>query len=321
MSDRRALVIGAAGQDGSYLCELLVEKGYAVTGIVRGAPEGSFPNLEAVRDQVQLVQGDLGDFDSIERVMREVEPREIYNLAAVSFAPEAWNDPVQAVNVGTVAVTRLLEVVRTCGFEARIFQASSAWVFGRPDGAPQNERTPYAPVEPYGAAKASADFMVSAYREGHGLFCCSGIFYNHESPRRPERFASRKITKTAAAIKRGLAGELVLGDVEARRDWGYAKDFVAAAWLMLQADEPADYVVATGEAHAVREFAEIAFRELGLDWTRYVRSDSALGRGGGEVQNLLGDASAARERLGWRPSVTFEELVRLMVAADLEALS
>jgi GDPmannose 4,6-dehydratase len=321
LSDRRALVIGAAGQDGSYLCELLAGKGYAVTGIVRGAPEGSFPNLEAVRDEVQLVQGELGDFDAIERVIRDGEPQEIYNLAAVSFAPEAWNDPVTTVNVGAVAVTRLLEAVRNGGFETRFFQASSAWVFGRPDVAPQNERTPYAPVEPYGAAKAFGDFMVSAYRERHGLFCCSGILYNHESPRRPERFVSRKITKTAAAIKRGLASELVLGNVEARRDWGYAKDFVEAAWLMLQGEEPADYVVATGETHSVREFAEVAFRELGLDWTRYVRSDSALGRGGGEVHNLVGDASAARERLGWRPSVAFDELVRLMVAADLAALS
>jgi GDPmannose 4,6-dehydratase len=318
---RRALVIGAAGQDGSYLCELLVEKGYDVTGIVRRPTAERISNLEGVREEIRLVEADLADFERVAAEIRQLEPEEIFNFASLSFGPDAWTDPIQTAHVGAVAVARLAELLRASSVASRIFQASSAWVFGRPEQSPQTERTPYGPVEPYGATKAYADFMIRAYREQHGVFACSGIFYNHESPRRAERFVSRKITKAAAAIKLGLERELVLGDIEATRDWGYAKDFVEAAWLMLQAQQPDDYVIATGEAHTVREFADAAFSALDLDWSQYVRLDPALKRGSGQVTDLVGDATAAREHLGWVPSLGFQELVELMVVADFAALS
>jgi GDPmannose 4,6-dehydratase len=316
----RALVIGAGGQDGSYLSELLVEKGYDVTGIVRRDPE-EVPNLTAVRDRIRLVQADLEEPGRIEREIVELQPDEIYNFASISFGPDAWSDPIATAELGAVAVCRLLEAIRESGREARFFQASSAWVFGRPEVTPQDERTPFAPVEPYGAAKAYAAFIVRAYRESHGVFGCSGIFYNHESPRRSERFVTRKITRAAAAIKLGLERELVLGEMDVVRDWGYAADYVEAAWLMLQPEQPGDYVVATGEGHTVREFAELAFQAVGLDWSEYVRHDSALVRAGSQVADLIGDASAAREQLGWSPSVGLRELVELMVEGDLRELS
>jgi GDPmannose 4,6-dehydratase len=319
--DRRALVIGAAGQDGSYLCELLVEKGYEVTGLVRRSLEEPIPNLDHVRHEIRLVQADLTDFGRVEEEIRDFEPGEIYNFASVSFGLDAWSDPIRTTALGTVAVCRLLEAIRATPTQPRVFQASSAFVFGRPDVVPQTERTPFAPVEPYGAAKAYATFMIKAYRDRHGMFGCSGIFYNHESPRRPERFVSRKITKAAAAIKLGRERELVLGDIDAVRDWGYARDFVQAAWLMLQHEHPDDYVVATGEGHTVREFAETAFAILDLDWSEYVRIDPSLMRGAGHTANLVGDATVARERLGWTPSVTFQELVGLMVEADMRGIS
>jgi GDPmannose 4,6-dehydratase len=316
----RALVIGAGGQDGSYLSELLAEKGYEVTGIVRRDPE-EVPNLTLVRDRIRLVQADLEEPGRIAREIVELQPDEIYNFASVSFGPDAWRDPIATAELGAVAVCRLLEAIRERGREARFFQASSAWVFGRPEATPQDEGTPFAPVEPYGAAKAYATFIVRAYRESHGLFACSGIFYNHESPRRSERFVTRKITRAAAAIKLGLERELVLGDMDVVRDWGYAADYVEAAWLMLQPEQPGDYVVATGEGHTVREFAELAFQAVGLDWSEYVRHDPALVRAGSQVADLIGDASAAREQLGWSPSVGLRELVELMVEADLRELS
>jgi GDPmannose 4,6-dehydratase len=317
----RALVIGAAGQDGSYLCELLLEKGYEVTGVVRRDPRQPIPNLEPIRGDLRLVCADLGETDRLGAEIRAFEPAEIYNVASVSFGPDAWKDPLLTTHLGTMAVCGLLEAIRTSATEARFFQASSAWVFGRPEHAPQNERTPYRPIEPYGAAKAYGNYLIQAYRRHYGVFACSGIFYNHESPRRPEHFVSRKITRTAAAIKLGLAHELLLGDIDAARDWGYAKDFARAAWLMLQAAEPDDYVIATGERHSVRELVEAAFSALDLDWRDHVRIDPALQRGSGDVANLLGDATAARERLGWTPSVRFDGLVRLMVDADREQLS
>jgi GDPmannose 4,6-dehydratase len=317
----RALVLGAAGQDGSYLSELLVARGYEVTGVVRSDPTGPIPNLDAVRDELRLVQADLADPGPLAGLVEDVAPAEIYNFASVSFGPDAWRDPIGTAQLGAVAVCGLLEAIRASAGGARLFQASSAWVFGRPERSPQTESTPYAPVEPYGAAKAFADFLVGAYRGHHGVFACSGILYNHESPRRSERFVTRKITRTAAAIKLGLARELVLGDVDVARDWGYARDVVQAAWLMLQAERPEDYVIATGESHTVRELLELAFGMLDLDWEDYVRLDPALGRGAGEPVGLVGDATAARERLGWAPSVTFPELVELMVESDLAELS
>jgi GDPmannose 4,6-dehydratase len=277
------------------------------------------PNLDSIRNEIRLVEADIADFDRLEAEIREAAPQEVYNVASISFGPDAWADPVQTGRVGALAVGALLEAVRGSTPNARVFQASTAWVFGRPEESPQNESTPYAPVEPYGAAKAHADFLIRAYRERHGIFACSGILYNHESPRRPPRFVTRKITRAAAAIKLGMEQEVVLGDVDATRDWGYAKDVVEAAWLMLQAERPADYVIATGESHTVRELAEIAFASLGLDWHDHVRVDAALARGRAEVANLVGDASAARERLGWAPSLTFEELVKLLVAEDVRA--
>lgn len=318
---RRAVVIGAAGQDGSYLTELLVEKGYDVTGVIRRDPADRIPNLDGVRDRIALVQADLGDAPRLEKAIRDFKPDEIYNLASVSFGPDAWSDPVLTAELGTVALTALLETIRASPVPARFFQASSAWVFGQPEHSPQNEQTPYAPSEPYGAAKAFGDFLVRAYRARYGLFACSALFYNHESPRRPERFVTRKITRAAAAIKLGLESEVVLGDIDAARDWGYAKDFVAAVWAMLQADEPEDYVIATGEPHTVRELIELAFSHVGLDWEQYATFNPSLHRGGGQVANLVGDSSKLRKRLGWRPSVSFEELVRLMVDADLAELS
>jgi GDPmannose 4,6-dehydratase len=317
----RALVLGAAGQDGSYASELLVGKGYDVTGVVRSDPKEPIPNLDAVRDEMCLVQADLADSGRLAGLVEDVAPAEIYNFASVSFGPDAWRDPVGTTQLEAGVVSGLLEAIRKRARDARMFQASSAWVFGRPDRSPQNESTPYAPVEPYGAAKASADLMVDASREHDGVFACSGILYNHESPRRPERFVTRKITRGAAAIKLGLERELVLGDVNAARDWGYAKDVVEAAWLMLQAERPEDYVIATGESHTVRELLGLAFGVLDLDWEDHVRTDLALARGPGEPVGLVGDASAARERLGWAPSVTFPELVELMVESDLAELS
>ena len=274
-----------------------------------------------MRDKITLVQADLGDTPRLERAIRDFEPNEIYNLASVSFGPDAWSDPVLTAELGTVALTALLEAIRASRVPARFFQASSAWVFGQPEHSPQNEHTPYAPSEPYGAAKAFGDFLVRAYRARYDQFACSALFYNHESPRRPERFVTRKITRAAAAIKLGLQNEVVLGDIDAKRDWGYAKDFVAAVWAMLQADQPDDYVVATGEAHTVREFIELAFSHAGLDWEQHVKFNASLQRGEGQVANLVGDSSKLRAQLGWRPSISFEELVRLMVDADLDELS
>jgi GDPmannose 4,6-dehydratase len=318
---RRALVIGAAGQDGSYLTELLLDKGYDVAGVVRANVDGRFHNLDAVRERIHLVRADLADTETLVRAIDDFEPDEIYNLASVSFGPDAWTHPVETAHLGTVAVAALLEAVHRRGNDTRFFQASSAWVFGQPAQAPQDEETPYAPTEPYGAAKAYSNFLIRAYRGRYGTFACSGLFFNHESPRRPVRFVTRKITRAAAAISLGLEQELVLGDVDAVRDWGYAKDFVAAVWSMLQLSEPQDFVLATGETHTVREFVDLAFRRLDLDWTEHVRLDPALRRSKAEVVNLVGDASRARAQLGWAPTVTFEQLVAMMVDADLAELS
>jgi GDPmannose 4,6-dehydratase len=316
-----ALVIGAAGQDGSYLTELLLEQGYRVVGFVRSDPSEALPNLECVRDRVEIVRADLANTEAIVNALATYEPSELYNFASVSFGPDAWTDPVRTAELGALAIARLLEGIRSTRPTLRFFQASSAWVFGRPTEVPQTESTPYAPVEPYGAAKAFGDFLIRGYRERHDLYACSGLFYNHESPRRPARFVTRKITSAAASIALGLSDRLVLGEVDAQRDWGFAADYVRAAWLMLQADEPADYVIATGQAHTVRAFAETAFSHVGLELDRHLSLDPSLSRAKGQVANLIGDASAARERLGWSSSVTFEELVTLMVDADVAALS
>jgi GDPmannose 4,6-dehydratase len=299
LSAPRAIVTGASGQDGSYLTEQLAGRGYDVRRVDRG-------------------DVDLLDPSAVASLLREVEPAEVYNLASPSFVPASWQEPVEATRLGTAGLTVLLEAVRETDPAVRIFQASSAEVYGEPAETPQTERTPLRPVSPYGAAKAYGNFMVEAYRRRYGLHASCGILYNHESPRRPSEFLPSKVAHGVAAIAAGRRSELVLGDLDARRDWGYAPDYVEAMWLMLQQDEPGDYVVATGEPHTVQELVELAFAHAGLDWREHVRVDESLRRGQG--YQLVGDASKARERLGWKPSVTFEQLVALLVDAARSAV-
>jgi GDPmannose 4,6-dehydratase len=316
---RRALITGIGGQDGSYLAELLLDRGYAVAGVVRpGAAE--YPNLEQVRDRIQLLEADLLDQQSLASALEAARPVEVYNLASPSFVPASWERPVATAEFAAVGATSLLEAIRTVDPAIRFYQASSSEIFGEPHESPQTEKTPLKPVTPYGVAKAYAHFIISSYRRQYGLFACSGILYNHESPRRPLEFLPRKVAHGAAAISLGLQDELVLGDLDAKRDWGYAGDFVRAMWLMLQQDEPGDYVVASGESHSVREFAQCAFAHVGLDWQKHVRVDPALQRGAAELHRLIGNASHAHDRLDWRPELGFEQLVHLLVDADLERL-
>jgi GDPmannose 4,6-dehydratase len=316
---RKALVTGIGGQDGSLLAELLLERGYGVIGVVR--PETrEYPNLEAVADRIELLEADLLDQGSLEGAIAAARPREIYNLAAPSFVPASWERPVETAEFAAVGATSVLEAIRAVDPAIRFYQASSSEIFGEPRETPQTENTPLAPVTPYGVAKAYAHYIVGSYRRRYGLFACSGILYNHESPRRPLEFVPRKVARAAAAISLGLEEELPLGDLDARRDWGYAGDYVRAMWLMLQQDAPDDYVVATGTAHSVRELVECAFAHVGLDWQEHVRVDPALQRGRAELHRLVGDASKARERLGWQPELDFTGLVQLLVDADLERL-
>jgi GDPmannose 4,6-dehydratase len=315
----RALITGIAGQDGSYLAELLLEKGYAVFGVVRGG--GEFPNLDAIRDRIELIEADLLDQGSLVRALAHTEPREVYHLAAPSFVPASWERPVETAEFAAVGATAMLEALRTVAPEARFYQASSSEIFGHPRERPQSELTPLSPLTPYGVAKAYAHFIVGSYRERYGLHVSSGILYNHESPRRPTNFVTRKISHAAAAISLGLQDSVELGNLDACRDWGYAGDYVHAMWLMLQQDEPGDYVIATGVLHSVRELVERAFARVGLDWQEHVRLDESLQRGKAELFDLVGDPSKARERLGWRDEIDFEQLVDLLVDADLAALS
>jgi len=316
---KRALITGIGGQDGSYLAELLLERGYAVAGMVRpGAVE--YSNLAAVRGRIELLEADLLDQRSLATALEAARPGEVYNLAAPSFVPASWERPVETAEFAAVGATSLLEAIRTVDPAIRVYQASSSEIFGKPRQSPQTEETPLEPVTPYGVAKAYAHFIVSSYRRQYGLFACSGILYNHESPRRPLEFLPRKVAHGAAAISLGLQEELVLGDLDARRDWGYAGDYVRAMWLMLQEDEPGDYIVASGTSHSVRELVQCAFAHVGLDWEEHVRVDPALQRGAAELHRLVGDASRAHGRLGWRRELDFEQLVHLLVDADLERL-
>lgn len=316
----RALVTGIAGQDGSLLAELLVERGYEVAGVVRPGATGPFANLAAVEGRVELLPVDLLDEAHLGDAVAAFAPDEIYNLAAPSFVPRSWDEPVATAEFAAVGATALLEAVRRRRPEARVYQASSSEIFGEPRQVPQTEETPLAPVTPYGVAKAYAHFIVRSYRLRYGLHVSSGILYNHESPRRPLQYLPRKVANGAAAIALGLQQELVLGDLSARRDWSYAGDSVQAMWLMLQQPEPDDYVIASGVLHSVEQLAAAAFAHVGLDWRDHVRVDEALLRGKAELHDLVGDAAKARERLGWRPQVGFEQLVRLLVDADLERL-
>jgi GDPmannose 4,6-dehydratase len=320
LSDRRALITGVAGQDGSYLAELLVANGYDVVGIVRD-PTAPFENLAAVRDRIELVQADLLDQEALAAAMRAHRPTEVYNLASPSFVPRSWEHPVETAEFAAVGVTSLLEAVRAVDTTIRVYQASSSEIFGEPSEVPQTESTPLSPVTPYGVAKAYGHFIVGSYRRRYGLHASGGILYNHESPRRPVDFLPSKVAHAAAAISLGLERELQLGDLDAQRDWGYAVDYVDAMWRIVQRDEPGDYVIATGELHSVRELTETAFSHVGLDWNDHVRVDESLKRGQAELHHLVGDAAKARDELGWRPSAGFEEVVRLLVDAARKRLT
>jgi GDPmannose 4,6-dehydratase len=317
---RRALITGIAGQDGSLLAELLVGEGYEVFGVVRRATSEHFDNLEAIRSRVELVQADLLDELSLVDALKTCRPDEVYNLASPSFVPMSWKQPVLTAEFAAVGVTALLESIRLVDPEIRFYQASSSEIFGEPREVPQTEETALAPVTPYGVAKAYGHLIVRSYRKRYGLYACSGILYNHESPRRPLDFVTRKVAQAAAAISLGVGDELRLGNLDARRDWGYAGDYVRAMALMLRQDEPEDYVIATGVGHSVRELVELAFGHVGLDWQEYVQIDEALVRGAAELYDLVGDASKARSQLGWAPTVEFDGLVRLLVDGDLERL-
>lgn len=317
---RRALITGITGQDGSYLAELLLEKGYEVHGMVRRASTETFQRLAHIRDDLVLHTGDVLDQRSLGDVMRECEPEEIYNLAAMSFVAASWNQPVLTAEFTGVGVTRMLEAMREAAPNARFYQASSSEMFGKVLEVPQTEATPFYPRSPYGVAKAYGHHITVNYRESYNLFAASGILFNHESPRRGLEFVTRKVTHTAAAIKLGLTDELALGNVDAERDWGYAGDYVEAMWLMLQKDVPDDYVIATNTSHSVRELVDIAFERVGLDPADHVRQDPRFMRPA-EVDHLIGDPAKAKDQLGWEPRTTFEELVAMMVDADLELLS
>jgi GDPmannose 4,6-dehydratase len=316
---RTALITGITGQDGSYLAELLLGKGYRVVGMVRRASTENFERIAHIRDRVELRQADLLDQLSLIDLIRTVAPDEIYNLAAQSFVPTSWVQPVLTTEFDAVGVTRILEAIRLVAPKVRFYQASSSEMFGKVRETPQRETTAFYPRSPYGVAKVYGHFITVNYRESYDLFACSGILFNHESPRRGREFVTRKVTDGVARIKLGLAKELRLGNLEARRDWGFAGDYVEAMWRMLQQPKPDDYVVATSESHTVRDLVEIAFGCVGLDWRKHVVEDPALLRPA-EVEQLIGDASKARRELGWVPRVSFHELVEMMVRADLERL-
>ncbi len=317
---KRALITGITGQDGSYLADLLLEKGYEVYGMVRRSSTENVERIEHLVDRITLVQGDLLDPTSLTSALEDARPAEVYNLAAQSFIPTSWRQPVLTAEFTGVGVTRILEAVRRVDPEIRFYQASSSEMFGKVLETPQNEETPFYPRSPYGVAKAYGHFITINYRESYGLFAVSGILFNHESPRRGLEFVTRKISDGVARIKLGLSDELRLGNLESFRDWGFAGDYVEMMWLMLQQDEPEDFVIATGEAHSIQEFVDAAFTHVGLDPKQHVTTDPEFLRPA-EVDHLVGDSSKAREKLGWEPRVSFAELVEMMVDADLDRLS
>jgi GDPmannose 4,6-dehydratase len=320
MTTKTALITGVTGQDGSYLAEWLLDRGYRVCGMVRRASTENFQRIEHLRDRIELYQADLLDPTSLTGLLARTRPDEVYNLAAMSFVPTSWDQPVLTAEFTAVGVTRLLDALRQVCPKARFYQASSSEMFGKVHETPQRETTPFHPRSPYGVAKVYGHYLTVNYRESYGLFACSGILFNHESPRRGLEFVTRKITHGVARIKLGLASELRLGNLEARRDWGFAGDYVKAMWLMLQQEKPDDYVVGTGETHRVEDFVRIAFGHAGLDWRRHVVVDPQFYRPA-EVDLLLADPSKARGALGWRPEMAFEKLVTTMVDSDIAALS
>lgn len=316
---KTALITGITGQDGSYLAEFLLEKDYNIVGMVRRSATPNLSNIDHILDQITLVSGDMLDQTSIERILREYEPHEVYNLAAQSFVPASFQQPLYTAECTALGSVRMLDAIMATNQGIKFYQASSSEMFGKVCRVPQNERTPFHPRSPYGCAKAYAHNMTVNYRESYGLFACSGILFNHESPRRGFEFVTRKITDAVARIRLGMTGELRLGNVNTQRDWGYAPDYVRAMWLMLQRETPEDYVIATGETSSVQKFIEEAFGYASLDWRDFVICDQSLMRPA-EVDLLMGDASKANKFLGWQPTVTFRELVRIMVDADLERL-
>ncbi len=320
-SQPSALIVGIGGQDGSYLAEFLLQRGYAVYGLVRHSSSELSERIAHLADRVTLVRGDLLDQFSLNSAIDHLQPNEIYNFAGTSFIPESWEQPVLTSEYTAMGVVRLLEAIRQVRPDARFYQASSSEVFGKPSSAPQDETTPFNPRNPYGVAKLFGHLMTDRYREGYGLYAVSGLLYNHESPRRGLEFVTRKITYAAAAIAVGRTHELRLGNLEARRDWGFAGDYVHAMWLMLQQREPSpSFVVATGKLHSVKEIVEVAFDHVGIAWEPHVTVDPGLFRPLEDGPELVGKADRAREQLGWRPTITFEELIRLMVDGDLARL-
>jgi GDPmannose 4,6-dehydratase len=320
MSQKRALITGITGQDGSYLAELLLAEGYDVYGLTRRLSAENYWRIDHLRDRVTLLPGDLLDQLSLIRVLERVRPAELYNLAAMSFVPASWDQPMLTGEFNSQGVTRVLEAVRVVDPSIRVYQASSSEMFGKVREVPQRETTPFYPRSPYGVSKVFAHYITVNYRESYGLFAVSGILFNHESPRRGLEFVTRKVSDGVARIKLGQAHELRLGNLAAQRDWGYAGDYVRAMWQMLQQPEADDYVIATGQSHSVQDLVEIAFGHAGLDWRKHVVQDPAFFRPA-EVDHLIGDASKAREQLGWTPSVDFAGLVTMMVDADLERRS
>ena len=317
---KRALITGVTGQDGSYLAEHLLEKGYAVYGMVRRSSSQHFDRIQHIFDRVELVEGDLTDQSSLDDAIKAIAPDEVYNLASQSFVPTSWNQPVLTADVTGTGVTRMLEAIRKHKPDAKFYQASTSEMFGKVQETPQHEQTPFYPRSPYGVAKVYAHWITINYRESYNIFACSGICFNHESPRRGLEFISRKVTDGVARIKLGLADKLRLGNLDARRDWGFAGDYVGAMWLMLQQDQPEDYVIATGISHSVRDLVETAFRYVGLPAEAYVVVDPKLFRPA-EVDILVGDSTKARAKLGWAPTLSFEQMIYMMVEADLKRLS
>jgi GDPmannose 4,6-dehydratase len=316
---KTALITGITGQDGSYLAEFLLEKGYRVAGLVRRSSTLNFERIAHIQDRIDLISGDLTDQHSLFTALKECDPDEVFNLGAQSFVQTSWSQPILTGDITGLGVTRLLDAVRVFNPKIRFYQASSSEMFGKVHEVPQTENTPFYPRSPYGVAKVYGHWITVNYRESYDLFCVSGILFNHESPRRGLEFVTRKVTDAAARIKLGFANELRLGNMDAKRDWGFAADYVRAMWLMLQQDRPEDYVIATGRTNSVEELVEVAFGHVGLDWREFVVQDPRFMRPA-EVDLLIGDSTKAEQKLGWKPTVSFDELIRMMVDADVERL-
>lgn len=315
----RALITGVTGQDGSYLAELLLEKGYDVYGLVRRSSLEKYDRVEHIAERIRFVEGDLADQSSLDHVLHQIQPDEVYNLAAQSFVPVSWNQPVLTADVTGLGVLRVLEAIRKHSPRSKFLQASSSEMFGKVDESPQTEKSAFHPRSPYGVAKVFGHNITVNYRESYGIFACSSICFNHESPRRGSEFVTRKVTQHVARIKLGVTDRLKMGNLDAQRDWGFAGDYIHAMWLMMQQPQPDDFVIATGETHSIVELLEIAFAYAGLDWVRYVERDPRLVRPA-EVDRLCGDSSKARRVLGWKPRLHFQELIEMMVESDLAAL-